>query len=61
MQLEATFTTPWLWLSVLNVGGSRMYMNTDINSMQVDGPGTATMSVLMQPLLILAAARWWPA
>jgi hypothetical protein len=55
MQLEATFTTPWLWLSVLNVGGSRMYMNTDINSMQVDGPGTALMSVLMQPLLVLAA------
>lgn len=55
MQLEATFTTPWLWLSVLNAGGSRMYMNTDINSMQVDGPGTAMMSVLMQPLLILAA------
>jgi len=55
MQLEATFTTPWLWLSVLNVGGSRMYMNTDINSMQVDGPGTAIMSVLMQPLLVLAA------
>ena len=55
MQLEATFTTPWLWLSVLNIGGSRMYMNTDINSMQVDGPGTALMSVLMQPLLILAA------
>ncbi|CAM3158651.1 hypothetical protein PSET11_00111 [Arthrobacter ulcerisalmonis] len=55
MQLEATFTTPWLWLSVLNVDGSRMYMNTDINSMQVDGPGTAVMSVLMQPLLIVAA------
>jgi len=55
MQLEATFTTPWLWLSVLNIGDSRMYMNTDINSMQVDGPGTALMSVLMQPLLILAA------
>ncbi|MFD5278343.1 glycosyltransferase 87 family protein [Pseudarthrobacter sp. NPDC058362] len=55
MQLEATFTTPWLWLSVLNIGDSRMYMNTDINSMQVDGPGTAAMSVLMQPLLVLAA------
>ncbi len=55
MQLEATFTTPWLWLSVLNIGDSRMYMNTDINSMQVDGPGTAVMSFLMQPLLILAA------
>ncbi|HEV7168858.1 MAG TPA: glycosyltransferase 87 family protein, partial [Micrococcaceae bacterium] len=55
MQLEATFTTPWLWLSVLHIDGSRMYMNTDINSMQVDGPGTAVMSFLMQPLLILAA------
>ncbi|GAA1754889.1 glycosyltransferase 87 family protein [Kocuria aegyptia] len=56
MQLEATFTTPWLWQSVLGVGGSQMYMNTEINSMQVDGPGTATMAVLMQPLLLLAAA-----
>ncbi|WP_269046831.1 glycosyltransferase 87 family protein [Paenarthrobacter sp. Z7-10] len=55
MQLEATFTTPWLWLSVLHIDGSRMYMNTDINSMQVDGPGTEVMSFLMQPLLILAA------
>lgn len=55
MQLEATFTTPWLWLSVLHVGDSRMYMNTDINSMQVDGPGTPFMSQLMQPLLVLAA------
>ncbi len=55
MQLEATFTTPWLWLSVLGIGDSRMYMNTDINSMQVDGPGTAFMSWLMQPLLIVAA------
>lgn len=55
MQLEATFTTPWLWLSVLHVGDSRMYMNTDINSMQVDGPGTGFMSFLMQPLLVLAA------
>lgn len=56
MQLEATFTTPWLWLSVLGVDGSRMYMNTEINSMQVDGPGTETMAVLMQPLLLVAAA-----
>lgn len=55
MQLEATFTTPWLWLSVLRIGDSHMYMNTDINSMQVDGPGTALMATLMQPLLIVAA------
>lgn len=55
MQLEATFTTPWLWMSVLGIGDARMYMNQDINSMQVDGPGTEIMSVLMQPLLIIAA------
>ncbi len=55
MQLEATFTTPWLWMSVLGIGGAEMYMNRDINSMQVDGPGSALMSVLMQPLLIAAA------
>lgn len=55
MQLEATFTTPWLWMSVLGLGGSHMYMNQNINSMQVDGPGTELMSVLMQPLLIVAA------
>ncbi|MFC8302625.1 glycosyltransferase family 87 protein [Specibacter sp. NPDC057265] len=55
MQLEATFTTPWLWMSVLGLGGARMYMNQDINSMQVDGPGSDIMSVLMQPLLIAAA------
>jgi Glycosyltransferase family 87 len=55
MQLEATFTAPWLWMSVFGIGGARMYMNQDINSMQVDGPGTEVMSVLMQPLLVLAA------
>ena len=55
MQLEATFTTPWLWMSVLGIGGADMYMNQDINSMQVDGPGSEVMSFLMQPLLIVAA------
>lgn len=55
MQLEATFTTPWLWMSVLGIGESHMYMNQEINSMQVDGPGSDVMSVLMQPLLVVAA------
>lgn len=55
MQLEATFTTPWLWMSVLNIGGTRMYMNTEINSMQVDGPGSTLASALMQPLFIVVA------
>ncbi len=55
MQLEATFTTPWLWMSVLGLGDARMYMNQDINSMQVDGPGSEVMSFLMQPLLVAAA------
>ncbi|GHG44170.1 membrane protein [Sinomonas cellulolyticus] len=55
MQLEATFTTPWLWMSVLGLGGARMYMNTEINSMQVDGPGSSVASALMQPLFIVVA------
>ncbi|NUP73544.1 MAG: DUF2029 domain-containing protein [Sinomonas sp.] len=55
MQLEATFTTPWLWMSVLGIGGARMYMNTEINSMQVDGPGSTIASALMQPLFVLIA------
>ena len=44
-----------MWLSVLGVGDSRMYMNTDINSMQVSGPGSDVMSRLMQPLFVAAA------
>lgn len=55
MQLEATFSTPWAWLSVLGIEGSRTYLNVGIGSMQVDGPGTEVMAVLMQPLLLLAA------
>ncbi|MEA5456490.1 glycosyltransferase 87 family protein [Sinomonas sp. JGH33] len=55
MQLEATFTTPWLWMSVLGIGGARMYMNTEINSMQVDGPGSTIASALMQPLFVVIA------
>lgn len=55
MQLEATFSTPWLWLAVFGIDGSRTYQNVEIGSMQVDGPGTEVMAVLMQPLLILVA------
>ncbi|MET1087915.1 MAG: glycosyltransferase 87 family protein [Arthrobacter sp.] len=55
MQLEATFSTPWVWLSVFNIAGSRMADNTAINSTEVYGPGAATAAFLMQPLLILAA------
>lgn len=55
MQLEATFSTPWVWLSVFHVAGSKMADNTAINSTEVYGPGAATAAVLMQPLLVLAA------
>ena len=55
MQLEATFSTPWVWLSVFNIAGSRMADNTAINSTEVYGPGAGTAAFLMQPLLILAA------
>lgn len=55
MQLEATFSTPWVWLSVLHIAGSRMADNTAINSTEVYGPGAPTAAFLMQPLLVLAA------
>jgi len=55
MQLEATFSTPWVWLSVFNIAGSKMADNTAINSTEVYGPGAGTAAFLMQPLLILAA------
>ena len=55
MQLEATFSTPWVWLSVFKIAGSRMADNTAINSTEVYGPGAGVAAFLMQPLLILAA------
>ena len=55
MQLEATFSTPWVWLSVFRIAGSRMADNTAINSTEVYGPGAGVAAFLMQPLLILAA------
>ncbi|WOH19028.1 glycosyltransferase 87 family protein [Paenarthrobacter sp. GOM3] len=55
MQLEATFSTPWVWLSVFNVAGSKMADNTAINSTEVYGPGADAAAFLMQPLLIVAA------
>lgn len=55
MQLEATFSTPWVWLSVFHIADSKMADNTAINSTEVYGPGASTAAFLMQPLLILAA------
>ncbi|WP_285246575.1 glycosyltransferase 87 family protein [Pseudarthrobacter sp. efr-133-R2A-89] len=55
MQLEATFSTPWVWLSVFQIAGSKMADNTAINSTEVYGPGASTAAFLMQPLLVLAA------
>lgn len=55
MQLEATFSTPWVWLSVFHIAGSRMADNTAINSTEVYGPGAGSAAFLMQPLLVLAA------
>lgn len=55
MQLEATFSTPWVWLSVFNIGGSKIADNVAINSTEVYGPGAEVAAFLMQPLLIVAA------
>ena len=54
MQLEATFSTPWVWLSVFDVAGARMADNVAINSTEVYGPGAEVVAFLMQPLLVLA-------
>jgi uncharacterized membrane protein len=56
MQLEATFSTPWLWLSVLNVGGAKIADNVAINSSEVYGFGVSAAAVLMQPLFLVAVA-----
>lgn len=55
MQLEATFSTPWVWLSVFRLGGSKIADNVAINSTEVYGPGAPLAAMLMQPLLIVAA------
>lgn len=55
MQLEATFSTPWVWLSVLGIGGAKIADNVAINSTEVYGPGAEVAAMLMQPLLIVAA------
>lgn len=55
MQLEATFSTPWVWLSVLGLADSRIADNVAINSTEVYGPGASVAAMLMQPLLVLAA------
>ena len=55
MQLEATFSTPWVWLSVFHIGGSTIADNVAINSTEVHGPGADAAAFLMQPLLIVAA------
>ncbi|MDQ0030531.1 glycosyltransferase 87 family protein [Arthrobacter bambusae] len=55
MQLEATFSTPWVWLSVLNIAGSKIADNVAINSTEVYGPGANVAAFMMQPLFVLAA------
>lgn len=54
MQLEATFSTPWVWAAVLGLADSRIADNTAINSTEVYGPGVEAMASLMQPLLLVA-------
>ncbi|MDP5225631.1 MULTISPECIES: glycosyltransferase 87 family protein [Arthrobacter] len=53
MQLEATFSTPWVWLSVFGIAGSRIADNVAINSSEVYGPGAPVAAWLMQPLFLL--------
>lgn len=55
LQIEAPVSTWWLWQAVIDPERASLYYDTDILTFQLQGPGVATASALMTPLLALAA------
>jgi len=55
LQVEAPVSTFWLWRAALGFGDTGVYYNQDILTYQVTGPGTDLVSMLMTPLLAVAA------
>ena len=51
IQIESPVGGIWMWLTALQVPGSSLYYDTDILTFQVAGPGVATASALMTPLM----------
>ncbi len=54
LQVESPASTVWMWLSYLHIGGSFPYYNEDLNTFEVNGPGSTAVAALMNPLLVLA-------
>jgi len=55
LQVEAPVTTPWLWLSAVGWPDTFVYYNQDILTYQVTGPGADFVSMIMTPVLAVAA------
>ncbi|MFF1571886.1 hypothetical protein ACFVWR_04005 [Leifsonia sp. NPDC058292] len=56
LQIEAPVSTIWMWQAALGVPDAVIYYDREILTFQVTGPGTATASAVMTPLLIVAVA-----
>ena len=55
LQVEAPISTPWLWAAAAGVPGAFVYYNQDILTYQVTGPAADVVSLVMTPLLAIAA------
>ncbi len=53
LQFEAPITTPWVWLNLFHVPGTKSYFNNDIYTQEVTGPGTDLAVRIMTPLMFL--------
>jgi hypothetical protein len=59
LQIEAVGATPWMTAWPSN-HGIRVFLNTDINTFEVTGPGTSAMGHVLDALLVasVAAVGW---
>ena len=56
LQVEAVIATPWVWATMLGVGGVEIGYSTEILTFQVSGPGADVAAALTTPLLAIASA-----
>jgi len=55
LQIEAPISTPWMWAALLRVPDTFVYFDEGILTYQVSGRGATTVSMLMTPVLAIAA------
>jgi hypothetical protein len=64
LQVEATVSTPFVWLAMLRAPGASVFYNSDIITYEVTGPGADALAAAMTPVLalvvvaLLAAGAW---